>query len=67
MADDFKNLAIGKKFEYEGKLYEVEESSCCNDCAFLSNRNNCLNILNLPRCSGAFREDGKNVVFVEVK
>lgn len=67
MVDDFRDLAVGKKFEYDGKLYEVKESSCCNDCAIFHSPINCLTISRLPRCSGALRNDKKDVVFVEVK
>lgn len=50
-------------FEYEGKRYRAvpDDSVDCAECAFVDG-----GCPDEPECIGAFREDGKDVVFKEV-
>ena len=59
---------IGETFEFEGKKLQVKESEegSCNFCFFNSECKN-RNLHVSGACDGAWREDGKNVIFVEVQ
>ena len=59
---------IGETFEFEGKKLQVKESEegSCNFCFFNSEFKN-RNLHVSGACDGAWREDGKNVIFVEVQ
>lgn len=59
---------IGETFEFEGKKLQVKESEegFCNFCFFNSECKN-RNLHVSGACDGAWREDGKNVIFVEVQ
>ena len=61
---DFKQLKVGETFSINGKTYLVEEKTGCPKCAFFGN--SCGNV-SLPDCSLMIREDGKNVIFTEIK
>lgn len=62
---------IGEIFTYQGKLYQVVESTKCNDCAFVKSANciafiksaNCI----LGNCSFITRTDNTSVIFKEIK
>ena len=59
---------IGETFEFEGKKLRVKESEegSCNFCFFNAECKN-RNLHVSGACDGAWREDGKNVIFVEVQ
>ena len=59
---------IGETFEFEGKKLQVKESEegSCNFCFFNAECKN-RNLHVSGACDGAWREDGKNVIFVEVQ
>lgn len=58
---------IGEIFTYQGKLYQVVESTKCDDCAFMQ-RADC-NPVNkiLGNCSFITRTDKTSVIFKEIK
>jgi|GEM_PF-1519177 hypothetical protein len=68
---EFKNLGTGKTFNANGKRFIVVESikTHCKGCFFEGGKNFDCNewSLDLPYCTSVRREDGKNVVFKEVK
>ena len=53
---------IGEIFTYQGKLYQVIESTKCDDCAFIKSAN-CI----LGNCSFITRTDNTSVIFKEIK
>lgn len=53
---------IGEIFTYQGKLYQVVESTKCDDCAFIKSAN-CI----LGNCSFITRTDKTSVIFKEIK
>lgn len=57
--DKMIDLAIGTRFRYYGKLFEVvdAQSGCCRECAI--GYDFCI----MLECNYAFRHDGKNVYF----
>lgn len=59
---------IGETFEFEGKKLQVKESEegSCNFCFFNEECKN-RNLHVSGACDGAWRDDGKNVIFVEVQ
>lgn len=59
---------IGETFEFEGKKLRVKESEegSCNFCFFNEECKN-RNLHVSGACDGAWRDDGKNVIFVEVQ
>ena len=59
---------IGETFEFEGKKLQVKESEegSCNFCFFNAECKN-RNLHVSGACDGAWRDDGKNVIFVEVQ
>ena len=75
-----KEFAIGTKIEYNGKLYEIIEQNCCDECS-ISNicsnndvaKNYSYNLLTRDKrisifgeCSYIGRKDRKSVVFKEI-
>lgn len=74
MTDEkFRNLPVGKKFTCGNKKFLVSkrETSGCDYCGFDELRYiTCYEIQQLgiiPECKSDFREDGKSVLFEEVK
>ena len=78
--NDTKEFAISTKIEYNGKLYEVIEQNCCDECS-ISNicsnndvaKNNSYNLLSrderiniFGECSPIHRKDHKSIVFKEI-
>ena len=78
--NDTKEFAIGTKIEYNGKLYEVIEQNCCDECS-ISNicsnndvaKNDSYNLLTRDKrisifgeCSYIGRKDRKSVAFKEI-
>ena len=78
--NDTKEFAIGTKIEYNGKLYEVIEQNCCDECS-ISNicsnndvaKNDSYNLLTRDKrisifgeCSPIHRKDHKAIVFKEI-
>lgn len=68
-----KDLQVGEKFEFQGKLIKVVEETnkiCCSDCFFFFNNSighNCNKLCKIgliPECADIKREDGKSVVFI---
>lgn len=60
---------IGETFEHEGHKLLVSDAQewefCCIGCYFFENNKGCYG--NGYNCTDDSREDGKNVIFVEVK
>lgn len=58
---------IGEIFTYQGKLYQVVESTKCDNCAFRQ-RTNCTQLIKfLGNCSFITRTDNTSVIFKEIK
>lgn len=58
---------IGEVFIYNNKLYQVVESTKCDDCAFMKSANCNPGSEILGNCSFITRTDNTSVVFKEVK
>lgn len=61
-------LAIGTKFTYQGKTYEIIKYTGCRQCAFY--RSHCGILLHdniISRCEANQRTDQQNVAFKEIK
>lgn len=62
-----KELRVGDKFTYNGKLYLCQYGSSCEGCVF-DGVLSCSNPYEeAGSCSQVVRSDGENVIFVEVK
>ncbi len=60
---EHRDYPLGSTFEHEGTMLIVAEDKrnlACNDCWF-GEKNGC----KVPRCTGEYRIDGKDVVFTE--
>ena len=73
---DFKQLAIGEVFDFEGHKLKVEEdiNDSCNGCIFdkckFHNGCNCGILLNrgvIPECTLSNRVDKNSIIFKEIK
>ena len=73
---DFKQLAIGEVFDFEGHKLKVEEdiNDSCNGCIFYKykfhNGCNCAILLNkgvIPECTLSNRVDKNSIIFKEIK
>jgi hypothetical protein len=70
--EEFKNLKVGENFICGNKKFWVSERGAdgCDYCGFDElGYITCYEIRKLgiiPECESSFREDGKDVVFVEV-
>lgn len=67
---DFKQLAVGEMFDFEGHKLKVEEdiNDSCNGCIFDSC--NCGILLNrgvIPECTLSNRVDKNSIIFKEIK
>ena len=61
-----KNL--NEKFTYDHKRYKVINHTSCKDCAFFSDEFECVEMdANFFNCCSADREDGNEVMFIELK
>lgn len=65
MENEYKTLAIGTIFTYNGKTYKVIKSYGCIGCSFV---NRCYSILYKihGECSSLYRKDNINVIFKEI-
>ena len=55
-------MTIGSRFYYKGKLCEVVEGDCNQDCVFSENHKKC----NKSKCHASERHDKRFVCFKEV-
>lgn len=58
---------IGEVFIYNDKLYQVVESTKCDDCAFMKSANCNPGSEILGNCSFITRTDNTSVIFKEIK
>lgn len=66
-AEATKERKIGEVFDYEGKKLKVEEfKSGCDGCFFDGQCRKCKKEIT-GSCGSSIREDGKNVIFVDVQ
>lgn len=65
--------AIGEVFEFNGVKLQVKSTGCsvsCKGCYFDKSHHVCQDMVNhvfIDFCYEPYRNDGKNVIFVEVK
>lgn len=63
-----KEHIIGERFEVDHIIYEVRPSHLCKRCSlWVENERRCLDLLKrFEHCSGEYRTDGQDVIFVQV-
>ena len=68
---EFKNLEVGKKFNTNGRNFQVEKAELCHckGCFFEEGKGFDCNewALDLPQCTAERRKDRNYVIFKEVK
>lgn len=65
MESDYKTLAIGTIFDYNGKTYQVVQNNSCKICAFANN--NCAFLRHIiGYCTKNSRKDNISVIFKEI-
>jgi hypothetical protein len=56
------------RFEFQGKQYKAKRAVGCPGCVFACEKQGCTaDIDAVPSCASGAREDGVQVIFVEVK